>query len=135
MPNSGKFRTHFALKRVGAPTGAVIPPDAASFLGLTLLRILDLDNSMVGWQGLTADVKPYMVSSSLCGIKGSLNPTEAVILEGFELVQPFRLFEVELASLTAYPAVPKVEDAWTAFKADATIRELVAHRSPAGGFR
>ena len=125
LPNSGKHRTHFALKRVGAATGVSIPADAASFLGMTLLRILDLDSTMVGWQGLTLDTKSYMISASLCGVKETLNPTQDVILEGFELVQPFRLFEEELAKLVALPTVTKVEDAWIAFKADATQRLFV----------
>ena len=75
------------------------------FLGMTLLRILDLDSTMVGWQGLTLDTKPYMISASLCGVKDTLNPTQDVILEGFELVQPFRLFTEELTKLVALPTV------------------------------
>jgi len=97
LPNSGRYRTHFALKRVGTPSGVAIPADAASFLGMALLRILELNNTMVGWQGLSPDTKPYIISASLCGLKDNLNPTQDVVLEGFGLVQPFRLFEEELA--------------------------------------
>ena len=113
LPNTGRYRTHYAWKRVGSLIGTVIPPDSLTFFGRTLFRILDLDSTMVPWQGLTAVPQPILITSSIAGICDTVNPSQDVELECFELIQPFRTFPLQTASLLTADTVMSAEEACT----------------------
>jgi len=130
IPTTGMFRTHYAFRRVGAPADEAIPADATGFFGVTLLRIQDLVSTDVGWQGLTTVPTPYMISSCVAGISDTIKPGENIVLEGFELVQPFRLFGLALDVLANAPSVTSAEEAWQAFKADNTSRLFIFNGLP-----
>jgi len=125
VPTTGLYRTHYTFRRVGTAINVDIPAEAKCFFGLTLLRIQNLVSASVGWQGLTADSKPYMITASVAGISGMIKPGEDIVLEGFELVQPFRLFDLDLADLLAAPSITSAEEVWHGFQADDTARLFI----------
>ena len=71
-----------------------------------------------------------MITSAVAGLSAVIHPGEDLVLECFELVQPFRLFELGLDVLAAAPAITSAEEAWNAFKADDTARLFVFNGLP-----